>query len=330
LKLDRCRAGPRAGMVVAIGFLVHLVAGCYRPSIVDGSDGGGLLCAVEPDLCPEGFSCVLGRCWRGQWDAGTTPNGGTAPDVGDSADLNPDGSAELAPPGGACVPDTTLPVTGCHPQTGLACDPVCQTGCCAGQKCSTVSPSGVLSTLVGKLGCVPFDKRRAAGEPCSPKYLDSGERSDDCLAGLVCIMGDVIPLCFPLCRRDDDCPGGSVCEVRATEPTRGFLASVCSLPRATCDPIALTGCLAGRTCYLTGLDPVAGDTTICDIVGSDRTNGACAASHECLPGYTCPTVGPGAMHCRRICARGTGSQGCSAGAGPETCLDYGQLYGYCN
>jgi hypothetical protein len=315
---------------VAAALLVHLAGGCYRPSIVDGSDGGGLLCAVDPDPCPDGFSCVLGRCWRGQWDAGMTAIGAAGPDVSESVDLPRDESAELAPSGGACVPNTTPPVTDCHPQSGLACDPVCQTGCCAGQKCSTVSQSGVVNSLVGKLGCVPFDKRRAAGEPCSPMNLDSGDRSDDCLPGLVCIVGDFIPLCFPLCRRDDDCPEGGVCEERATDPTQGFLASVCSLPRATCNPIAMTGCSAGRSCYLTGFDPVAGDTTICDIVGSDRTNGACAASHECIPGYTCPTVGPGALHCRRLCARGVGSQGCPAGPSPETCLEYGQLYGYCN
>lgn len=60
-------------LVAALGATALAGAGCYSPSVVDGK----LLCGPS-NACPDDFSCVDGRCWRGgvmTVDSGSTDDG---------------------------------------------------------------------------------------------------------------------------------------------------------------------------------------------------------------------------------------------------------------
>lgn len=66
-----------------------------------------------------------------------------------------------------------------------ACDPVAQTGCAAGKKCTWIRTSSS-GTPAGALGCAPAGTA-AAGAACS--YGADGEQTgfDDCRGGLACL-----------------------------------------------------------------------------------------------------------------------------------------------
>lgn len=288
------------------------MAGCYKPSIKDG----GLACGVG-DSCPEGFSCALRRCFRAVQDA--------AP-----AEVRIDAAMESRPPDAgndavACTPQAGIP--GCAAQADLACDPVCQTKCCPGQKCTAVN-GGTAPGGAADLGCRTLQAPpRLLGETCDPSDAGTPERSDNCAAGLICIDGNNGASCFKLCRGDTDCAAGTRCEERPIETAAGsHVASVCGLPPTPCDPTLnpLSGCPSPRVCYLVTSDRANGDTTICEITSGEKRNLSCRYSRECLTGYTCAASGPGAGYCRPACARMLPL--CPAGT---TCQGFGRTYDYC-
>ncbi len=274
---------PSSRALALLGALV--VSGCYHPDIADY----GFSCG-DNESCPDGFSCVRGLCHKNGVDA--------------------------APP--ACTPQAGVP--GCIPDRSLPCDPVCQTGCCADQKCTALNTS--TNPPIAALGCVATNNPTGTlYNPCQIAGAQTPQRTDNCVPGLVGITG-ANSYCLMLCRTDSDCRSGIHCEQRLLEKN-GTVASVCGLPPSNCDPTMLTGCPAGRTCYLE--TPAAtGDTTICEISSNEGTNSACQYSRDCLPRYTCPDVGPGAGTCLPVCANATGR--CPTAT---TCQDFGQQYDYC-
>jgi hypothetical protein len=154
--------------------------------------------------------------------------------------------------------------------------------------------------------------KRAVGEPCLGMSV-GGIQTDDCVAGATCVSGNVQSICLATCANDQGCSAGVSCENR-----NGM--SVCGLPAATCDPltpVAATGCPSGRICYLE-------DTrTICEIASGEGQRVPCLYSRECLPGFTCATVGPGVGRCQQVCSPA------SICSGRSSCmLTSGQL-GYC-
>ena len=217
---------------------------------------------------------------------------------------------------------------GCTPQMGLACDPVCQTGCCTNQKCTAVN-RGATGSDVAALDCSQGVWLRGEGETCDVANAGTDLRTDNCLPGLLCVAGDAEKLCMRLCRSDADC-GGTTCGSRQIERPGVYQASVCGLPSTTCNPsggAAVSGCPIGQTCYL--VRSTAPDRTVCDISSGEGSNGtSCKSPFDCLPGWTCPQAGAGAGRCRPVCSH----EGASATAGCPiglTCQNSGATYDLC-
>jgi hypothetical protein len=89
--------------------------------------------------------------------------------------------------------------------TFCGCNPVAQTGCGAGQKCTWGWVDPAFDTA---FAACAHDGVRAAGEACSFGPNGEAARYDDCVAGAVCVEG--------VCRRScivspDSCGSGTTC-----------------------------------------------------------------------------------------------------------------------
>jgi len=319
--------------VILVALVLAGTGSCYRPSLKDG----GLLCATTSPFCPEGYSCHQDRrCYKSAADAGADDTKMDGPasdrDGGGGAGGSSDGSSKdmdgaSSGDGNSCV--LRQATAGCTPQAELACDPVCQTGCCTDEKCTTQN-RGTAGANAGTLGCAKGSWLRNLGETCDVTNAGTALRTDNCLPGLLCVAGDSDKICMKLCRGDADCAGDVTCESRQIERPGTYLASVCGLPTTTCNPasgIAITGCPAGRTCYL--IRSSAGDRTVCDLSSGEGTNAAsCTAPIDCLPGWTCPLSGPGAARCRPVCSHDAQSSSAACPIG-LTCQTTGTTYDLC-
>ena len=166
---------------------------------------------------------------------------------------------------------------------------------------------------------------------CDVTEAGTPNRTDDCVPGLIGIVGNVGSYCLHLCRTENDCAPGLHCEQRLIEGDNGhFAAFVCGLPSnpTPCDPLSDTnsGCPANRPCYLVTPNAAAGDTTICEISSGGKHNVSCQYSRECLPKYTCADVGPGAGVCLPVCANAASTTQCPTAT---TCQNFGKEYDYC-
>ena len=304
---------------------IPVVSGCYNPSIYDGLDGG-FICG-QRGACPEGFSCVLNHCRRASGDGGTS-----------SVDMKPDTPIDTLADMPTDVPDASevpictqrTAIAGCTPEAG-ACDPVCQTGCCTTEKCTTLN-AGIEPSAVGQLGCIPNIPARALGETCDHLNVGTVKRSDNCAPGLICVDGNSASVCLKLCRADTDCGVGTnnKCEKRPIEvPPGSFKAKVCGLPPTPCDPTLGqgSGCPPARVCYLVTPDKTAGDTTVCEFTsGESRPSTACTYSRECFQGSTCAPVGAG--YCRPVCSHAATPPNVCPGI--TMCQTNGKVFDYCN
>lgn len=162
----------------------------------------------------------------------------------------------------------------------------------------------------------PIKKARSLGETCDPYDAGLPTRTDNCLAGLICVDGNSGSTCFRQCGGPADC-GGAACESRLVEPG-GATVKVCALAPATCSPLsASTTCGSGKACYLVG------PTTTCDPQSGDgRASDSCTFSRDCLPGFTC-AEGVGAGYCRRVCSADVTCTGLTCQRSPTN------DYGYC-
>jgi hypothetical protein len=299
------RADVRAPWWLGLAAMLSTLA-CYKPAVVDG----GFRCGVS-NACPEGTTCIADHCYV---------KGSPKIPTDAKADLNDGGPSEMCEP-------KTAPSGTCTVKDDLACDPVCQTGCCSNQKCTAMNVS-VEGTTAAKLGCSPATPSRGLGETCDPSNAGTAERLDNCQAGLACVDGDGTAICLKLCRDDGDCSDGTRCEQRKLDGQGTALTSVCGVPSTPCMPTAPPAssmCPSQRTCYLVDTNPTSGDRTVCDISAGQGKQTSCRYARDCYPGFTCATAGIGIGRCWPVCD--LDSPICP---GITQCQNVGQTYGYCD
>lgn len=192
---------------------------------------------------------------RGVWvrrrcPANVDANGGTdapAPDADPNAYACP---ATGTPP--ACTGTTTPPTTPVG-SGGGTCDPLAQTGCAAGEKCTWILDQQ--SPSIGHIGCAP-DGDIALGCACSVGAAGA-TGYDDCAKGAFCSAGT----CKTICDLDG---GASSCGAGGTCVRYGGLfelggdevAGVCGV---TCDPLTQCATHSATPSACGSTDPAAPD-----------------------------------------------------------------------
>jgi hypothetical protein len=204
----RKRAARRT---VTLAASLAAVVGCYRPSIEDG----GFLCNTDGKPCPDGFSCVQGRCMRGGADDGGANN---------------------------CTFDVVAQLCDDPANAGEMCNPACQTGC----------PCGRCNVANGKSICTAVGTKML-GEKCNPTADDCGAGLI-CL-GEMCgnHLGRCYQHCDKdqQCTGNGSLCQIPILDAQGLDS--GY--KVCDLATQTCDPIADTGCPdPALHCYLTSGD----------------------------------------------------------------------------
>lgn len=280
---------PRSALLCATRGLLLAAAGllaasCAR-SDLDSPGDPRFPPGATPDLAgaaeTEDLSAMVGAADLAQ--AG-------APDLSQSLppDLASSGPRDLAQ-----APADLAKITGCRV--------VPQSGCPAGQKCTTENGSTSVCDPAGP---------DARGDACT-----TTAGVDSCAAGSVCIdEGKGQTQCRAFCVYDSDCGARSQCAYDV-----GTRFSVCS---QACNPIYPgAGCHAGLGCYA-----FADEHTDCLPAGTSTRAAPCTSKLDCQGGMVC--YGPlGASQCRRVCRKGD-SSACSGG---DTCqgLIGWSLYGLC-
>jgi hypothetical protein len=241
---------------------------------------------------------------------------GQLPDVGveEAKDASPIPRKEAGAPGNKDVsasPDI-LPVI---------CDPVANTGCDSGMKCSALQQD---RSLV--LGCA-VKGSKGEGESCKQTQAAGVQTGDDCGIGLACfsISEGGSSTCHKFCSADGDtnaCMGSELCSLSSP----GLPANVkfCAVV-STCLPLEQTGCPTGKACYFSSTGAV------CSQVGNKNPGDSCSNANDCISGSTCI-----AGHCASFCSMASGGTPSCAGTstGGSTCSSFGSAnaeanLGYC-
>src|SRR5512140_242706 len=151
----------------------------------------------------------------------------------------------------------------------MACDPVAQSGCMAGEKCTwVVDVDGTATTNeIGHIGCAPAGAT-LDGAACADATMAVNGGADSCVAGELCISRKCKPICDPQLvdgAAKGACPTNYACSIYAGvfESSGPPVAGVCE---PTCDP--LTQALNVGT---TG-------TAACGSLDATKPSGTCVAS----------------------------------------------------
>ncbi len=324
--------GPVLSALLVVGVCFAGALGCYAPKI----DNGKLQCSIPDRLCPDGMECsaVDRFCYK----KGEVPVVTVRP-------------LDSGAPDAIAMCQTMTPAGG-------KCDPVCQVGCNAEQKCNVTATS---------TGCTPAPTTTTAlgvNATCTPGG------ADQCARGLICLR-EPRPVCgahcYKYCRSDSDCQppalgmpnSGSRCTGLVDPRSTLTSTKVCSPPRDDCDPSFGLGQLAPRCtsqggprpfptfgCYVLSTDYP--DIPVCDCAGflteEDTTPTpmrpdppGCSGDRTCVPGFDCvpnsagPTAKPVTV-CRRVCKLAGGAPCPPA----QTCTSFmsnmrppSRIYGYC-
>ena len=163
------------------------------------------------------------------------------------------------------------------------CDPVAQTGCSVGEKCTGVVVSQTEPPPCGEEGCLPTRCVSAGtqGKLDACTFGEPGDTGfDDCEAGLFCFDG----ACLEICTADpDSCPAAAnercqqVSDVFVDRPGTG----VCLVQ---CDPLG-QDCPDGLSCFVANENGnrVCADPNPANVQGATcEFPSDCAAGHGCL------------------------------------------------
>jgi hypothetical protein len=211
---------------------------------------------------------------------------------------------------GACGDDNGNGII-LHDGGTLACDPVKQTGCIEGEKCTYVIEQTM--PVLGRTACIP-DGTVAEGAVCQ---FVSGKGYDDCQKGLYCINGRCSDICSIA---PNSCDGARVCALFASlfEDADGIGAC---LPG--CNPVAQDCEITGQGCYL--LLSAATEAAACIEPFQEGQHWApCDNLNDCSKGFGCNVkAAPGSMDtvCAAYCD--------PTGSGGPTCADLQRPSYYC-
>jgi hypothetical protein len=193
-----------------------------------------------------------------------------------------------------------------------SCDPVAQTGCTAGEKCTAV-----VSEQDGSLRrttCVA-NGNRLEGQQCTS---DPDNGFDNCVAGLFCVQGT----CQPVCEVGADVPGCFCSQFAGVFDDREGVG-VC---QPTCNVLA-QDCPSGENCYL---KPTAAQS-FCAAPAAEvgRQGDPCNFVNSCDTGHACVLPDQTATHlqCAFMCDATGGPPSCADGPGSEfTCVQMNEFF----
>jgi len=124
----------------------------------------------------------------------------------------------------------------------LACNPVAQTGCKTGEKCTWIVDLDAMGNTdeIGHVGCAPVGAAPIAdGGQCADATAMANMGADACVAGDLCISGKCKPICDPQLvdgTAAGACPLNFACSLYSGVFVSGVnaVAGVCE---PTCDPL---------------------------------------------------------------------------------------------
>lgn len=187
---------------------------------------------------------------------------------------------------------------------GEVCDPVAQTGCPAGDKCS-IPPVCIPAGSIGD------------GQLCATTGFD------DCASPDLCVGDGTAHLCRQACNVGSDCHQPAVSVGATPEPNNlgrclisigGTTSKVCTF---ACNPVAAagaSGCPTGYACLYFQTTPVP-EATDCEPEGSAGESADCTTT-ACGVGLVCVSTGT-TQRCRQVCRSGNNADCAVAG---DTCV----------
>lgn len=178
------------------------------------------------------------------------------------------------------------------PIGNLPCDPLANTGCADGEKCS-ILVEAIEPAIMSRTACVP-DGAVAVGDACTsafanPGQLADGQGFDDCAGGGLCLNG----LCTEICQLEiaadpaddiDTCPAGQkVCGLFS-----GIFQDAESIDLGGCAPLCdlfdAESCGEREACYLSLVNGAATCST--NTVGG-AIGQTCSGLNSCGEGLGC-------------------------------------------
>jgi hypothetical protein len=203
-----------------------------------------------------------------------------------------------------------------------SCDPLTNSGCGSGQKCTALQSNGQLA-----LGCDAVGSKKE-GDTCSQTTDNGVQTGDDCASGLACFATQAgSATCHRMCTptgTGNVCPSTEICSLAAP----GLDTIEFCRATTTCAPLTQTGCTSTQACYFSSTG------AICAQEGSGKPGDACANANDCAKGSTC-IVGASAI-CSSFCSvSGSGGTTCTGTeTGGSTCTSLGNAaagldVGYC-
>jgi hypothetical protein len=152
------------------------------------------------------------------------------------------------------------------------CNPVAQTGCNPGEKCTAVQVSGSHDTYA----CVDDPGTLEPFSPCSASLHDG---IDGCPAGYVCLEAAEVGACVPLCLTNTNCEGG-LCVYHSTDNIR-HCADDCSPFQSACvSPLECRRASDRFVCKFPAEGDVGTQGAACQV----EEDFGCSAGFACLPG----------------------------------------------